>query len=198
MRNMPRHFMVETRDISLFLKLPDMIKTLGGIVLVDRPTVGLLRRLNLLRPDPRRKMLLFCEKQGQAAGLRSRLVQKGFKHVAVFLGDMPQFSPLRRRSASAVIMPLPYIEENEMLRLLRKAAGMLEDDGFLVLHSPVRGRILGLGEHLIRVLFLQVRGLPDEHTVVSLVLRGGFNRIETHRMRGIRPRLFILARKNTL
>ncbi len=190
--------MVETRDISLFLKLPDTIKTIGGIVLIDRPTVGMLRQLNLLQPAPRRKMLLFCEKQGNAAGLKSRLAQKGFKDVAVLLGDMPQFSPLRRRSASAVIMPLPYIEENEMLRLLRKAAGMLEDDGLLILHSPVKGRILGLGEHLIRILFLPGRGLPDEHTLVSLVLRGGFNRIEKHKMRGIRPRLFILARKNAL
>ncbi|MFH1437183.1 MAG: hypothetical protein ABIJ56_15860 [Pseudomonadota bacterium] len=190
--------MVESRDISLFLKLPDVIKTIGGIVLVDRPTVGMLKQLSLLGHDPRRKMLLFCEKQGKAAGLKSRLAQKGFKNAAVFLGDMPQFSPLKRRSASAIIMPLPYIEENEMLRLLRKAAGMLEDDGLLILHSPVRGRILGLGEHLVRVLFLQERGLPEEHTVVSLALRGGFNRIEKHRMGGIRPRLFILARKNTL
>lgn len=190
--------MKDIPDITPCLSLTDVIKSVEGIVLVRRPSIGLLKKLNLYEFDSRKKILLLFENRSRALKVKRRIMEDRLKNFDVLQGDIPVFYPLKRRSVSAIITSLPYVEESEKLRFLRKAAGMLVDEGLLVLHARMRGRILGVGEHVGRVLFSDGSGLPDEFTLLSLTLRGGFSRVEKRRLGRLQRRTFFLARKNTL
>jgi hypothetical protein len=85
--------------------------------------------------------------------------------------------PLRRRSLGLVVAPLPARHDPDVLRSLRRAAGILDDDGLLVLHGPVRRNPLGWGLHLWNVLAHREGGLPSEWDITGWLLRGGFNRV---------------------
>jgi hypothetical protein len=190
--------MKDPSDITPCLALDEILRTLSGLVLVHRPTMALLRRLDLLAPVPERRILLFFDRQPQALKMRKLLGEARVTWIPVLLGDVPLYAPLGRRTAAAVVAPLPHVEESEQLRFIRKAAGVLRGDGMLVLHSRLRGKISGMGEHLGRILFTDGTGLPDELALASLAVRGGFSRLEKKKLGRLGRRTFILARKSSL
>lgn len=190
--------MKDPSDITPSTPLDEILRGISGFILVHRPTMALLRRLDLVAPLPDRRVLVFFEKQPQALKMKRLLREAKVTWMPVLLGDVPLYAPLGRRTAAAVVAPLPHVEEGEQLRFIRKAAGMLRGDGMLLVHSRLRGRVSGMGEHLGRVLFTDGTGLPDEMALASLALRGGFNRIEKKKLGRFRRRTFILARKGSL
>jgi hypothetical protein len=185
-------------DISPSLALAELLGRVKGTVLVPRPSVRLLKKIGLYASDSGRRVIAFFENREEARAFRQRLRRDRMKGLHVLLGDMPLFAPLRRREAAAVVIPLPRATESEDLRFLRKAAGMLADDGLLVLHARLGGRVLGAAGHAARVLFTSGAGQADEPGLVSLLLRSGFNRILKFAPGRLQPRTFYLARKNTL
>ena len=56
--------MKDPNDITPCLALDEILRTLSGLVLVHRPTMALLRRLDLLAPRPERRILLFFDRLG--------------------------------------------------------------------------------------------------------------------------------------
>jgi hypothetical protein len=190
--------MEEPPDISPSLTLADIVGRVKGTVLVRRPSVSLLKNIGLYAYDPGRRVVAFFEEKGEARAFGRRLARGRVKGVQILLGDLPHFAPMRRRGAAAVVTKHPQTQESEDLRFLRKAAGLLADDGLLVLLARVRGRISGSAEHAARLLFTSSAGLPDETGLASLLLRGGFSRIQKFKPGRLRRRTFFLARKNTL
>jgi hypothetical protein len=190
--------MKDPSDITPCMALEEILRALSGLVLVHCPTMPLLKRLDLLEPLPERRVILLFDKQPQALKMRRLLREAKVTWIPVLLGDVPLYAPLGRRTAAAVVAPLPHVEESEQLRFMRKAAGMLAVDGMLLVHSRLRGRVSGMGEHLGRVLFTDGSGLPDELALASLTLRDGFSRIEKKKLGRFRLRTFILARKSSL
>ena len=85
--------------------------------------------------------------------------------------------PVPRRSLGLVVAPLPSRRDPDLLRSLRRTAGVLDDDGLLVLHGPVRRNPLGWGLHLWNVLAHREGGLPSEWDITGWLLRGGFTRL---------------------
>jgi hypothetical protein len=185
-------------DTTPCRSLADIVRSIEGLVLVREPGVRLLRRLGLIVDDPRRTLLCFFPEKSAARKTKTRLRAKKVRGATVLLGDMPDFAPVRRRSAAALIAPLPQLEDSERLRFLRKAAGMLADDGLLLLLVRLRGRLAGTGEHAARVLLVDGIGLPDELSLAAMVLRAGFNRLERRNLGWLRRGTCLVARKNTL
>ena len=178
--------------------LADIVRSIEGLVLVREPGVRLLRRLGLIVDDPRRTLLLFFSERTAARKAKALLRAKKVRGARVLLGDMPEYAPVRRRSAAALIAPLPYLDESERLRFLRKAAGTLADDGLLLLLVRLKGRLAGTGEHVARVLLVDGVGLPDELSLAAMALRAGFNRLERRNLGWHRRGMCLVARKNTL
>jgi len=190
--------MDRSADTTPCRNLADIVRSIEGLVLVREPGVRLLRRLGMIVDDPRRTLLLFFSERSAAKKARTLLRARKVRSAQVLLGDMPEYAPVRRRSAAALVAPLPQLDESERLRFLRKAAGTLADDGLLLLLVRLRGTLAGTGEHAARVLLVDGIGLPDEFSLAAMALRAGFNRLERRHLGWLRRGTCLVARKNTL
>ncbi len=136
--------------------------------------VAVLARMGFF--DPGAPRVLFYHTRRDVGSAVRAVRRMNVPSTRILMGGFSGL-PLQRRSLGLVVAPLPRRHEPLLLRSLRRAAGVLADDGLLVLHGPVRRNPLGWGLHLWNVLAHREGGLPSEWDVTGWLLRGGFNRV---------------------
>jgi hypothetical protein len=156
-------------------ELRPTVQGIGGTtVAVDTP-VRVLARMGFFEGAGGVRLVL-CPSRRAVAAARSSISRLGLPPSHVLVGDLAGI-PLARRTASLVVAPFPCKHDPDLLVRLRRTAGVLEAEGVLILHGPVRRSVLGWTRHLVDVLVRRGGGLPAETDVTAWMLRGGFNRV---------------------
>lgn len=120
--------------------------------------------------------VLFYPSRRQVESAARNALKMGLPPVRILMGSLSGL-PFPRRSFKLVVAPLPRKRDPDLLRSLRRTAGVLGEGGLLVLHGPVRRNPLGWGLHLLNVLVHREGGLPTEWDITGWAVRGGFNRV---------------------
>lgn len=118
---------------------------------------------------------------------KKKLESKKHSGVMIIVCDFPDFVPFKRRTIYAVSIGIKLLYLKENFRALRKIAGLLKYDGYLLLITEKSNL---MGSWLKSTLFYSWQRTSDV-LISSLLLRSGFNRIE--KMKGL-----IIARKESL
>jgi hypothetical protein len=140
---------------------------------------------------------LFYPTRRQVRSASRALAKANLPSCPVLVGGVSGL-PFARRFLKLVVAPLPGKRDPDLLLRLRRIAGVLDEDGILVLHGPVRRNPLGWALHLWNVLAHRQGGLPSEWDITAWVLRGGFNRVVRIPARRGRPVTILQASKNLI
>jgi hypothetical protein len=147
----------------------------GRLVAVSTP-LTLLKRIGFFAAGSDRERILFYPTMRSVRAAARTLGQEGFSGVHVMMGDISGL-PLVRRSAGLVVCPFPAVRDPDLLRSLRRTAGVLDAGGMILLFGKVRRNPLGWMSHIGSVALKRDGGLPSEQDITSWVLHAGFNRI---------------------
>ena len=120
--------------------------------------------------------VLFYSSRRDVAAARRAAGKMNLPSTLVLMGGFSGL-PVPRRSLGLVVAPLPARHDPDLLRSLRRAAGVLDEEGLIVLHGPVRRNPAGWVLHVLSVLARREGGLPSEWDITGWLLRGGFNRV---------------------
>ena len=154
---------------------PTVSRTRGVIAAVDTP-VPVLQRMGFFRTGEDGRRLVFYGSRRRVLGARRQIAKAGVTAHVVCHGSLAGL-PFPRRTLALVVAPLPRSRDPDLLRLLRRTAGVLEHGGLLVLHGPVRRNPLGWMLHLGSILISRRGGLPSEWDLTGWLLRGGFDEV---------------------
>ncbi len=147
----------------------------GRFVAVDTP-VPVLARMGFFDGGSAEVRLLFFSRPGALSGARRALSRPQTSPVLLMHGAITGL-PLRRSSVGVVVCPLPGPRDPDLLRSLRRTAGVLVRGGTLVMHGVVRRSLVGWSAHVASMLVRKDGGLPSEWDITSWMLRSGYNRI---------------------
>ena len=168
----------------------------GRMVAVDTPP-ALLGRIGFLDDVPVTSRMIF---HSRPSGLRrtvKALARLGLTDVTVLYGSTSGLA-LARRSVDVLVCPYPPVGQTDLMRSMRRTAGVLVPDGILVMHGVVRRNPLGWMVHAFCIIARKDGGIPSELEITSWTLRAGFNRIvRLPRGRGL-PHTVIQAHKRVL
>lgn len=156
-------------------ELKPTISPVGGPAAAVHTPVKALARMGFFEGGEALRVLLYPSRREVESAARAVLKMK-LPPTRILMGSLSGL-PFPRRFLGLVVAPLPAKRDPDLLRSLRRTAGVLATDGLLVLHGPVRRNPLGWLMHLLNVLVHRDGGLPTEWDITGWAARGGFNRV---------------------
>ncbi len=173
---------------------PALSAARGASVAVDTP-VTLLGRMGFFEGVAVERRVLLYGSARRIGGAARAVARAGFQACPMSVGSLAGL-PFPRRSIGLVVAPFPPAAHPDVLRMIRRTAGIISEDGILVLHGPLRRSLTGWSRHVASVLGRGRGGLPVEWDVTAWMLRGGFNRIMRYAAGRASPVTILLGTKN--
>jgi len=174
-------------------ELRPLVAAVGQSAAAVQTPVDVLGRMGFFEGGGTR--LVFYRSHSAVRAARRALKRLHVAGCHVLVGSLSGL-PVERRSLGLVVAPLPRRSDPDLLRSLRRTAGVLGDGGIVVLYGRVRRNPVGWALHVADVILRRAGGLPSEADLCSWVLRGGFRRIVSIQAGRIPPVTVIHAVKS--